>query len=225
MNIDDTCNVIPLHANYYLFGAYFPAAQNGRKNVYPTWHEERSLVGKEGVTNIRPLAKVPMLNVTDSENPKLWATNQEFKLCPLGNGQPDKNGAFEVLTPEHPIHALGSDLPKSGEQTLTFRFPSLPLIASLAELAPKELAAKIVELSGQLDNSETQLTLTEISTEQLAKPYKPATSGQLSAEQAEYNKWYEEVCELKQPLKGFVLPVVASCAVVFSDSDKKRKRL
>lgn len=79
--------------------------------TYPSWHSKTSLVG-ENISNIRPLAKVPMLNVTDNENPKLWATNHEFKLCSLGNGKPDQYGAFEVLTPEHTIHALGRDLPK-----------------------------------------------------------------------------------------------------------------
>ncbi|CAV26879.1 hypothetical protein [Vibrio atlanticus] len=113
----DSCSSIPLHANYYLFGAYFPATQKGRTNVYPTWHKETSLVDKKEVTNILPLAKVPMLNVTDSENPQLWATDHKFKLSALGNGECDKYGVFEVLTPEHPIHSLGRDLPKGGTQT------------------------------------------------------------------------------------------------------------
>ncbi|TOF71808.1 cell envelope biogenesis protein OmpA, partial [Vibrio parahaemolyticus] len=217
MSTHDTCNAIPLCANYYLFGAYFPATQEGRKNVYPTWHEEPSLLTNKDVTNLRPLAKVPMLNVTDGDSPKLWATDHKFKLCSLGNGKPDQYGAFEVLTPEHTIHALGRDLPKEGEQTFTFRFPPLPLIASLSELNPKELATKVAELSSQLENSEAKLTLTEISIEQLAKPYEPAANGGLSEEQAEYNKWYEDVSESGETLKGFVLPVVASCAVVFSD--------
>ncbi|MDG3027686.1 hypothetical protein P7410_29305 [Vibrio parahaemolyticus] len=93
----------------------------------------------------------------------------------------------------------------------------MPLIASLSELNPKELATKVAELSSQLENSEAKLILTEISIEQLAKPYEPAANGGLSEEQAEYNKWYEDVSELGETLKGFVLPVVASCAVVFSD--------
>ncbi len=68
MSTHDTCNAIPLCANYYLFGAYFPATQEGRKNVYPTWHEEPSLLTNKDVTNLRPLAKVPMLNVTDGDS-------------------------------------------------------------------------------------------------------------------------------------------------------------
>lgn len=218
----DSCSVIPLHANYYLFGAYFPASRvEGKKQkdkvIYPTWHTEASLVGNQNISNIRPLAKVPLLNITDGENPQLWATDQKFKLCALGNGEPDKYGTFEVLTPEHPIHALGRDLPKGGKQTFTFRFPPLPLIASLAELEPKDLATKIAELSGKLENNDARLTLTEVSLEQLAEPYEPAENGQLTEEQANYNMWYKEVSELEQPLKGFVLPVVASCAVVFSN--------
>ncbi|MBN9781143.1 OmpA family protein, partial [Vibrio parahaemolyticus] len=217
MSLVENCNAIPLHASYYLFGAYFAAEEDENNDkTYPSWHSKTSLVG-ENISNIRPLAKVPMLNVTDNENPKLWATNHEFKLCSLGNGKPDQYGAFEVLTPEHTIHALGRDLPKEGEQTFTFRFPPLPLIASLSELNPKELATKVAELSSQLENSEAKLILTEISIEQLAKPYEPAANGGLSEEQAEYNKWYEDVSESGETLKGFVLPVVASCAVVFSD--------
>lgn len=217
MSLVENCNAIPLHASYYLFGAYFAAEEDENNDkTYPSWHSKTSLVG-ENISNIRPLAKVPMLNVTDNENPKLWATNHEFKLCSLGNGKPDQYGAFEVLTPEHTIHALGRDLPKEGEQTFTFRFPPLPLIASLSELNPKELATKVAELSSQLENSEAKLILTEIGIEQLAKPYEPAANGGLSEEQAEYNKWYEDVSESGETLKGFVLPVVASCAVVFSD--------
>lgn len=112
MSLVENCNAIPLHASYYLFGAYFAAEEDENNDkTYPSWHSKTSLVG-ENISNIRPLAKVPMLNVTDNENPKLWATNHEFKLCSLGNGKPDQYGAFEVLTPEHTIHALGRDLPK-----------------------------------------------------------------------------------------------------------------
>ncbi|MEZ9445792.1 hypothetical protein AB4516_22480 [Vibrio sp. 10N.222.54.F12] len=119
MSFVDTCNVIPLHANYYLFGAYYIGKYDSKtqKTIFPTWHEEPSLVENKSVTNIRPLAKVPMLNVTDSENPQLWATDHKFKLSALGNGECDKYGVFEVLTPEHPIHSLGRDLPKGGTQT------------------------------------------------------------------------------------------------------------
>ncbi|EPQ8263638.1 OmpA family protein [Vibrio alginolyticus] len=218
MSTHDTSNAIPLCANYYLFGVYYEGEFNSQTKTteFPSWHSEESLVRKQ-IANIRPLAKVPMLNVTDSDSPKLWATDHKFKLCSLGNGKPDQYGAFEVLTPEHTIHALGRDLPKEGEQTFTFRFPPLPLIASLSELNPKELATKVAELSSQLENSEAKLTLTEVSIEQLAKPYEPAANGGLSEEQAEYNKWYEDVSESGETLKGFVLPVVASCAVVFSD--------
>ncbi|TOC17503.1 hypothetical protein CGJ90_23565, partial [Vibrio parahaemolyticus] len=144
MSTHDTSNAIPLCANYYLFGIYYEGEFNSqtKKTEFPSWHSEESLVGQQ-IANIRPLAKVPMLNVTDSDSPKLWATDHKFKLCSLGNGKPDKYGAFEALTPEHTIHALGRDLPKESEQTFTFRFPPLPLIASLSELNPKELATKV----------------------------------------------------------------------------------
>ncbi|MGR3962831.1 hypothetical protein, partial [Vibrio lentus] len=106
MSISDTCKVIPLHSRYYLFSVNYKGEFNSQtqKTDFPSWHTGQCLIGKE-ITNIRPLAKVPMLNVTDSENPQLWATVHKCTLCALGNGERDKYGAFEVLTPEHLIHA------------------------------------------------------------------------------------------------------------------------
>ncbi|WP_239524760.1 hypothetical protein [Vibrio parahaemolyticus] len=70
MSLVENCNAIPLHASYYLFGAYFAAEEDENNDkTYPSWHSKTSLVG-ENISNIRPLAKVPMLNVTDNENPK-----------------------------------------------------------------------------------------------------------------------------------------------------------
>ncbi|MGF1751965.1 hypothetical protein [Vibrio cionasavignyae] len=49
MNIVDTCNVIPLHANYYLFGVYYEGELDSQtqKTNFPSWHLKQSLVGKE----------------------------------------------------------------------------------------------------------------------------------------------------------------------------------
>lgn len=95
----------------------------------------------------------------------------------------------------------------------------MPLIASLADLSAKEISEKITQLGQKLNNSEAKLTLTEISPAQLAPPYKADASGQLTPDQQTYNDWYQKISDAEQPIKGFVLPVVASCAVVFSDKE------
>ncbi|CAM3914606.1 OmpA family protein [Vibrio aquimaris] len=217
-------NAIPLDAEYYLFGVYFTAEVDSETNekTFPNWHAQTSLIDNQEITNVRPLARVPLINITDSDKPQLWAAGQDFTLSKLNSGQPAEGGVFEALKPESPIHTLGSSIAlshddKSHIQKYTFRFPPLPLMASLADLSEKELSDKIAQLSGKLENSQAELTLTDISPAQLAPPYQPDASGQLTPDQQTYNDWHQKVSEAKKPIQGFVVPVVASCAVVFSD--------
>ncbi|MFY2507358.1 OmpA family protein [Vibrio pectenicida] len=224
MSTSQEDKAIPMPAEYYLFGVYFKGKldKKTQKTVYPTWHSQTSLIDNQEVTNVRPLARVPMINITDSANPQLWAARHDYKLSKLNSGQPTDTGVFEALKPESPIHTLGSSIALSYDDNsetkqYTFRFPPLPLIASLADLSAKDLSNKITDLSGKLENSQTKLTLTDISPAQLAPPYKADASGQLTPDQQVYNNWHQKVRTAKKPIKGFVLPVVASCAVVFSD--------
>lgn len=219
MSTSQVDNSIPLPADYYLFGVHFKGELDSKtsKKTFPTWHAQSSLVNDEEIKNVRPLARVPLVNVTDSDNPQLWATRHDFKLSMLGSGEPDDSGVFEALKPESPVHILGSDIANSEKREHTFRFPPLPLIASLADLSAKEISEKITQLGQILNNSEAKLTLTEVSPAQLAPPYSPDASGQLTPDQQAYNNWHQKVSDAKLPIKGFVLPVVASCAVVFSD--------
>ena len=69
-----------LTAEYYLFGAYFPRALVDGKVVFPTWDQSPSLVEEKSLNNIRPLSAIPMINVTDPNNPELWATNSDFHM-------------------------------------------------------------------------------------------------------------------------------------------------
>ena len=50
---------IPIPAEYYLFGVYFPAtrSQNGEDEeiTYPTWHTETSLIDNQEITNKKDL--------------------------------------------------------------------------------------------------------------------------------------------------------------------------
>ncbi len=89
----------------------------------------------------------------------------------------------------------------------------------MADLDPKGLYEKLKELGSELDDAqrETQLTLTQVSLNQLAPKYIAGVDGKRTADQQAYNDWFDEVTAAGQPLKGFVLPVVSSCAVVFSD--------
>ncbi|WP_425628398.1 OmpA family protein [Vibrio neptunius] len=219
MSTSPVDKAIPLPANYYLFGVYFKGKldQKTNKTTYPNWHAETSLIENQEISNVRPLARVPLLNVTDSDKPELWATRHDFKLSQINHGQPDEHGVYEALKPESPIHVLGSPIAKSEKRQYNFRFPPLPLLASLADLSTKQLNDKITQLGNTLGNSEAELTLTAISPAQLAPPYSRDASGQLTADQQAYNAWHQTVSAAKQPLEGFVLPVVASCAVVFSD--------
>lgn len=213
---------IALPNNYYLFGVHFKGEMgvDGDEKVFPQWHTFEQLDSVNSLRNkFRPLAKIPLLNVTDSENPQLWATSANYKICKLANGSTDSEQGLEVLKPESAIHLLGRDHPIKVDDHYKFRFPPLPLVASLAELDPKGLYEKLQELASELDGieRETQLTLTQISVDQLAPKYKNLADGSLTAEQKAYNDWVDEVTTTEQTLKGFVIPVVSSCAVVFSD--------
>ncbi|MER2496121.1 hypothetical protein ABS858_08460 [Vibrio neptunius] len=127
MSTSPVDKAIPLPANYYLFGVYFPAtrSQSGKdeKISYPNWHAETSLIENQEITNVRPLARVPLLNVTDSDKPELWATRHDFKLSQINHGQPDEHGVYEALKPESPIHVLGSPIAKS--EIFGIHFPAI----------------------------------------------------------------------------------------------------
>ena len=125
MSTSPVDKAIPLPANYYLFGVYYKGKldQKTNKTIYPTWHAETSLIENQEITNVRPLARVPLLNVTDSDKPELWATRHDFKLSQINNGQPDEHGVYEALKPESPIHVLGSPIAKS--EIFGIHFPAI----------------------------------------------------------------------------------------------------
>ncbi len=129
MSLLNLTEKIPLHNRYYLFGVYYePEVDvNSGEVIYPVWHEELRL-DKTSLTNLKPLSKVPLLNVTDGENPQLWATDANFKLCKLANGTVDSENGAEVLKPESTIHLLGRDHPIKVDDRYTFRFPPLHLL-------------------------------------------------------------------------------------------------
>ena len=127
MSIPQEDKVIPMPAEYYLFGVYFKGKldQKTKKTVYPSWHTETSLIDNQEITNVRPLARVPMINMTNSDDPQLWAARHDFKLSTLNSGQPTDTGVFEALKPESPIHTLGSSIANNSTKKYTFRFPPL----------------------------------------------------------------------------------------------------
>ena len=57
--------------------------------------------------------------------------------------------------------------------------------------------------------------LTEIALSQLAPEY---VDGDLTAEQECYNNWLQRQKKRNKPLKGFVVPRMHSCAVLFTDN-------
>ncbi|WP_341664344.1 hypothetical protein [Vibrio sp.] len=131
MSTSQQDKAIPMSAEYYLFGVYFPATENDQgKQTYPTWHAETSLIDNQEITNVRPLARVPLINITDSDKPQLWAAGQDFTLSKLNSGQPTDTGVFEALKPESPIHTLGSEIALSHDDkshTKQYAFAFAPL--------------------------------------------------------------------------------------------------
>ncbi|MBN3492897.1 hypothetical protein [Vibrio neptunius] len=124
MSTSPVDKAIPLPANYYLFGVHFPATGDSEGNrTYPNWQAETSLIENQEISNVRPLARVPLLNVTDSDKPELWATRHDFKLSQINHGQPDEHGVYEALQPESPIHVLGSPIAKS--EIFGIHFPAI----------------------------------------------------------------------------------------------------
>ena len=120
------------------------------KKTFPNWHAETSLIDNQDITNVRPLARVPMINMTDSDDPQLWAARHDYKLSKLNSGQPTDTGVFEALKPESPIHTLGSSIANNNTKKYTFRFPPLShflINNTVRALKIKEKTSTLADLS------------------------------------------------------------------------------
>lgn len=209
-----------LAPNYYIFSASFNKSFNDktRKNEYPKWHDESDLTETTELKNVRPLQLIPVISLSDSNQHELWATDSNYRLCSLRHGNQGKEGQsdsnYSILAHSNPIHAL---LNKS----YNLKFPPLPMLAKLAQAGTnyENLCDSIRGISDKIPGETVNFKLTKISLEQLAKPFEKDVNGELTREKENYNTWLTEVKEKGEPLNGFILPVVSTVAVVFSNKD------
>ncbi len=206
----------------YLLGAYFDLHDNGRTKEFRTWHQSADLTEVNDLRNVRPIPFTPVL-VDDAEKPALWGTNKDGLLCQLGYF--DENTAPETLAKKqtflrHKAPLTVNELSESESYSLTF--PPLNVIGQLAEkhTSVKALNDSLKDIySTKLlpDKPDLiQFTISKISVEQLAEPYK-GFDKPLTDEQNDYKVWYEKIIKSGvTEIQGIITPVFHSLGVVFS---------
>ncbi|MCY9844545.1 OmpA family protein [Vibrio caribbeanicus] len=193
-----------------------------------------------------PLTPI-MVNALSGQEAQLWGTTIEGKIVELGMGEPlppsqaqplagerieseapapeDKEN-FMILHPGQRIENI---------QTGTDYELSFPPVSWLSQMiAPpdnkdtgasdvttlaehiKHFATYIDDGTGVEKQSGVKFKLTEIKPSQLAPKYQESIDGTLSDEQRAYNAWYQKQ-QHKTSLRGFIVPRVHTCAVLFTD--------
>jgi len=194
-----------------------------------------------------PLTPV-MVNALSGGEPALWGTTKEGKLVELGLGEPPQATGKQPLSGEkidsessEPSDVDNYEVLKLGnrpegirkEKSYELSFPPLRLLAqmiapqndpestggakNLVSLAEniKHFAQYIDDGTNKTNQTGVKFQLTEIAVSQLAPAY---AGGDLSPEQQSYNDWLERQKKRNKPLKGFVVPRMHSCAVLFTDN-------
>lgn len=194
-----------------------------------------------------PLTPV-MVNAMSGGEPALWGTTKEGKLVELGLGEPPRATGKQPLSGEKvdsetsaPSDIDNYEVLKLGHRPEGIRkgtnyelsFPPLRLLAQmiapqndpestggakdLASLAEniKYFAQYIDDGTNKTNQTGVQFQLTEIAPSQLAPAY---VGGDLTPEQQRYNNWLESQIKRNKPLKGFIVPRMHSCAVLFTDN-------
>ncbi|EJV9311792.1 OmpA family protein [Vibrio vulnificus] len=194
-----------------------------------------------------PLTPV-MVNALSGGAPALWGSTKEGKLVELGLGEPPQAAGKQPLSGEKvdsessvPSDADNFEVLKLGNRPEGIRkgtnyelsFPPLRLLAQmiapqndpestggakdLASLAEniKHFAQYIDDGTNNTNQTGVQFQLTEIAPSQLAPAY---VGGDLTPEQQGYNDWLQRQKKRNKPLKGFVVPRMHSCAVLFTDN-------
>ncbi|MGL0961422.1 OmpA family protein [Vibrio vulnificus] len=193
-----------------------------------------------------PLTPV-MVNALSGGEPALWGTTKEGKLVELGLGEPPQATGKQPLSGEKvdsessvPSDVDNYEVLKLGNRpegiskgkSYELSFPTLRLLAQmiapqndpestggakdLASLAEniKYFARYIDDGTNKTNQTGVQFQLTEIALSQLAPDY---VGGDLTPEQQRYNDWLQRQKKRNKPLKGFVVPRMHSCAVLFTD--------
>ncbi|HHF3069626.1 TPA: OmpA family protein [Vibrio diabolicus] len=194
-----------------------------------------------------PLTPV-MVNALSGGEPALWGTTREGKLVELGLGEPPQATGKQPLSGEKvdsessvPSDVNNYEVLKLGNRpegickgkSYELSFPPLRLLAqmiaplndpestggakNLVSLAEniKHFAQYIDDGTNKTNQTGVKFQLTEIAVSQLAPAY---AGGDLSPEQQSYNDWLERQKKRNKPLKGFVVPRMHSCAVLFTDN-------
>ncbi|ELB7529283.1 OmpA family protein [Vibrio vulnificus] len=213
-------------------------------HTQPDLTQVNELAGKVRPIPLTPV----IVNALSGGEPALWGTTKEGKLVELGLGEPPQAAGKQPLSGEKvdsessvPSDADNFEVLKLGNRPEGIRkgtnyelsFPPLRLLAQmiapqndpestggakdLASLAEniKHFAQYIDDGTNNTNQTGVQFQLTEIAPSQLAPAY---VGGDLTPEQQGYNDWLQRQKKRNKPLKGFVVPRMHSCAVLFTDN-------
>ncbi|MBD8513670.1 hypothetical protein IFO68_13395 [Photobacterium sp. CAU 1568] len=177
-----------LESNYYIFSASFEKHLNKETalNEYPNWHNESDLRDVKELKSVRPLQLIPVISLSESEQPELWATDANYRLCSLRHGNQGKEGQadsnYSILAHSNPIHLLSN-------KSYNLKFPPLPMLAKLAQAGTsyESLCNSIREIADKIPGKTVNFKLTTISLDQLAEPFELDVNGQLINNQVDKN--------------------------------------
>ncbi|EOB3673213.1 OmpA family protein [Vibrio vulnificus] len=213
-------------------------------HTQPDLTQVNELAGKVRPIPLTPV----IVNALSGGEPALWGTTKEGKLVELGLGEPPQTKGKQPLSGEKvgsessvPSDVDNFEVLKLGNRPEGIRkginyelsFPPLRLLAQmiapqndsestggakdLASLAEniKHFAQYIDDGTNKTKQTGVKFQLTEIALSQLAPAY---VGGDLTPEEERYNNWLERQKKRNLPLKGFVVPRMHSCAVLFTDN-------
>ncbi|WP_242504827.1 OmpA family protein, partial [Aliivibrio finisterrensis] len=206
----------------YLLGAYFTSYLDEEgERIEATWHQS-SDVTEADLRNVRPIPFTPVL-VYDTEKSALWGTDKDGLLCQLGYFDEDavpETVARKQTFLRHKAPLTVSEL--NLDKPYSLMFPPLNVIGQLAEThtSVKALNDSLKDIYSnklKLKNKKPiEFTISKISVEQLAEPYKKE-SDKLTDEENDYKAWYDKIIASGvEEIQGIITPVFHSVGVVFS---------
>ncbi|MGF1741351.1 OmpA family protein [Vibrio profundum] len=223
---------------FYLLGAQFHATEDsGGNKSFDLWNQQNDLtLEKQLVGKVRPIPFTPvMVNALSGAKDKyLWGTNIEGKLMELGLAQPSderlvkKQGQSPSSADPMVLHHSSRVETIQPGVNYELSFPPLNLLAQMiGDGGENGGAADVETLADNLRDFATtvepslsgaQFVMTQVLPSQLAPAYQALAGEQLDTEQIAYNEWRENKLKMPdKPIKGFMLPRMHACLVVFSD--------
>ncbi|GAB6261909.1 OmpA family protein [Photobacterium sp. R1] len=230
---------LELSSDYHIFSAFFEKSESSSEielsaeevessselssdkegtkigKKYESYHKILNNTENVRLKNVRPLSFIPVISESDDGEREIWATDYNYRLCSLSHGsQISESKSISILNHTSPVHHLAKSHYK-------LTFPPIDMLMRLAQgnKTYEKLCKEIKGISDKVSSESIEFAVTEIHPSQLAPAYAKDDQGNLTDEKEKYNSWRERVLKEKKNIKGFLVPSVATCVVVFSNRE------